>query len=123
MLIADHPKVECKDTAAELKERMVKLRCRVRANPPIENARYVYTEGEETRTIKVGERVDSIYMRKEDGVCIVQTLGNLRHLLVLTTVSIVPRGGALKINGCLKIRLPMAHKKKHDVRQIISKLS
>ena len=73
MLITDHPKVECKDTAAELKETMVKLRCRVRANPPIENARYVYTEGEETRTIKVGERVDSIYMRKEDGVSIAPT--------------------------------------------------
>lgn len=118
MLITDHPKVECKDTAAELKETMVKLRCRVRANPPIENARYVYTEGEETRTIKVGEKVDSIYMRKEDGVCIVQTLGNLRHvdmvncgrhLLVLNTVQ--GGRGALKVNGCLKIRLPMSHKK------------
>ena len=64
--ITDHPKVECKDTAAELDETMVTLKCRVRANPPIENARYVFKDGEET--IKVGERVDSIYMRKEDGV-------------------------------------------------------
>ena len=71
MLITDHPKVECKDTDAELKETMVKLRCRVRADPPIENARYVYTDGGETKTIKVGERLDTIYMGKEDGVSIV----------------------------------------------------
>ena len=72
MFITDHPKVECKDTAAVLDETKVTLKCRVRANPPIENARYEFNDGEEKKKIKVGEIVDSIYMKKEDGVRIAQ---------------------------------------------------
>ena len=79
--ITDHPKVECKDTAAVLDKTMVKLKCRVRANPPIENARYEFKDGEETKLIKVGERVDSIYMRKEDGVRSFQICRHFGHFL------------------------------------------
>ena len=63
-----YPEVQCNSIDAELGEKMVKLKCRVRANPPIDSARYMFMDGDETKTITVGERVDSIYMRQEAGV-------------------------------------------------------